>query len=71
LGLSSGYVTRAEDRFPKQGSRFPWQMHQSYLADHRIMRRKGLTDDGALEFTRRPARPAVDAAAVVVAERSA
>jgi monooxygenase len=71
LGLSSGYVTRAEDRFPKQGSRFPWQMHQSYLADHRIMRRKGLTDDGALEFTRRPARPAVDAAAVVVGERSA
>jgi cation diffusion facilitator CzcD-associated flavoprotein CzcO len=57
LGLSSGYVTRAEDRFPKQGSRFPWQMHQSYLADHRIMKRTGLTDDGALVFSRPSRRP--------------
>jgi cation diffusion facilitator CzcD-associated flavoprotein CzcO len=52
LGLTSGYVTRAEDRFPKQGSRFPWQMHQSYLADYRVMKRGGLADDGALEFSR-------------------
>ena len=42
LGLSSGYITRAQDRFPRQGSRFPWQMHQSYLADHRVMQRSGV-----------------------------
>jgi monooxygenase len=52
LGLTSGYVTRAEDQFPKQGSRFPWQMHQSYLADYRVMKRSGLADDGALVFSR-------------------
>jgi cation diffusion facilitator CzcD-associated flavoprotein CzcO len=34
LALSSGYVQRAADRFPKQGSRFPWQVHQSYLRDY-------------------------------------
>src|SRR3546814_14930590 len=28
LGLSSGYVLRSADRFPKQGSKFPWQVHQ-------------------------------------------
>jgi monooxygenase len=49
LGLSSGYVVRSADRFPKQGSRFPWQMYQSYFADHRVLRRGGFDD--ALEFT--------------------
>jgi hypothetical protein len=32
-------------------------MHQSYLADHRIMKRTGLTDDGALVFSRPSRRP--------------
>lgn len=63
LGLSSGYVVRAEDRFPKQGGRFPWRMHQSYLADHRVMKRRPLADDGALVFSagapaEHPSRPA-------------
>ena len=40
LGLSSGYVQRAGDRFPKQGSRFPWQVHQSYLRDYRALKRR-------------------------------
>lgn len=63
LGLTSGYVTRAEDRFPKQGSRFPWQMHQSYLADYRVMKRRGLLDDGALELSGpRPRRAPVPVA---------
>jgi cation diffusion facilitator CzcD-associated flavoprotein CzcO len=50
LGLSSGYVTRSADKFPKQGSRFPWQVHQSYLKDYRALRIKGIHDD-AMEFT--------------------
>jgi cation diffusion facilitator CzcD-associated flavoprotein CzcO len=58
LGLTAGYVTRAQDRFPQQGSRFPWQMHQSYVADHRIMKRGGLADDGALVFSRPSPRTA-------------
>ncbi|MEO7430346.1 MAG: NAD(P)/FAD-dependent oxidoreductase [Acidimicrobiales bacterium] len=45
LGLSSGYVQRSADRFPKQGSKFPWQVHQSYLRDHRALKRSGIDDD--------------------------
>jgi cation diffusion facilitator CzcD-associated flavoprotein CzcO len=48
LGLSSGYVTRAADRMPKQGSRFPWQVHQSYLADYRALKRSPVVDDAML-----------------------
>jgi hypothetical protein len=67
LGLTSGYVTRAEDRFPKQGSRFPWQMHQSYLADYRVMKRRGLLDDGALELSGpRPRRAPVPTSSATV-----
>ena len=40
LGLSSGYVQRSKDKFPKQGSRFPWQVHQSYLRDYRALPRR-------------------------------
>jgi cation diffusion facilitator CzcD-associated flavoprotein CzcO len=44
LGLSSGYVQRSAHRFPKQGSRFPWQVHQSYLRDYRALRLRGIKD---------------------------
>jgi cation diffusion facilitator CzcD-associated flavoprotein CzcO len=50
LGLTSGYVTRAADRMPKQGSKFPWQVHQSYLKDYRAMKMRGVDDEG-MEFT--------------------
>jgi hypothetical protein len=45
LGFTSGYVLRSIDRFPKQGSRFPWQVHQSYLRDYPILKRGGVEDD--------------------------
>jgi cation diffusion facilitator CzcD-associated flavoprotein CzcO len=45
LGLSSGYVQRSADRFPKQGSKFPWQVHQSYLRDYRALKRSRLEDE--------------------------
>jgi monooxygenase len=44
LGLTSGYVQRSADRFPKQGSRFPWRVHQSYLRDYRALRLRGIRD---------------------------
>jgi len=44
LGLTSGYVQRSAQRFPKQGSRFPWQVHQSYLRDYRALRLRGIRD---------------------------
>jgi cation diffusion facilitator CzcD-associated flavoprotein CzcO len=49
LSLSSGYVQRSADRFPKQGSKFPWQVHQSYLRDYRALKMSGL-EDAAMEF---------------------
>ena len=50
LGLTSGYVQRSAHRFPKQGSRFPWQVHQSYLRDYRALRVRGIEDE-AMRFT--------------------
>jgi monooxygenase len=38
-------VTRSVDKFPKQGSRYPWQVYQSYLRDYRALRLKGIDDD--------------------------
>lgn len=50
LGLSSGYVQRAVGRFPKQGSDFPWQVHQNYLRDVLMMKRTKVTD-GTMRFS--------------------
>ncbi len=50
LGLTSGYITRAADRLPKQGDRDPWRVHQSYLRDYRALKRHGV-DDPSMEFS--------------------
>jgi monooxygenase len=49
LGLSSGYVQRAADRFPQQGSRAPWRVHQNVLRDYGALRLAKI-DDGTLRF---------------------
>ena len=56
LGLTSGYVLRAQDRFPKQGTRFPWQVHQSYLKDYRTLKRSPLEDEAMVFSNPHPAR---------------
>ena len=61
LELSSGYVRRSVDRLPKQGSRAPWQVHQSYLRDWRTMKRTPLDDD-AMELVGPRASAPVSAA---------
>ncbi|MGY4396290.1 monooxygenase [Sphingomonas sp. UYAg733] len=33
LDFSSGYVTRAMEKFPKQGHRKPWKLYQNYALD--------------------------------------
>jgi cation diffusion facilitator CzcD-associated flavoprotein CzcO len=50
LGLSSGYIERGAHVFPKQGSRPPWQVRQSYLSDYRTIK-LGAVDDAVMEFT--------------------
>jgi cation diffusion facilitator CzcD-associated flavoprotein CzcO len=50
LDLHSGYVMRALDRMPAQGSRLPWRLHQNYVLDVRLLRHGPLEDEG-VEFS--------------------
>jgi cation diffusion facilitator CzcD-associated flavoprotein CzcO len=58
LGLSSGYVVRAADSFPKQGTRFPWKVHQSYLRDYRALKLSGIADEAMVFSNPVPAKEA-------------
>ena len=49
--LTSGYVRRAADRYPKQGDREPWINPQDYAKDKKMFR-KTPVDDGVMRFTR-------------------
>jgi monooxygenase len=49
LEFTSGYVQRAKDKLPKQGSKAPWRLHQNYLKDLLALR-FGSVDDG-MEFS--------------------
>ncbi len=51
LSFTSGYVQRAIDNFPKQGSKAPWTLRQNYALDLLDMKFSKL-DDGSLEFHR-------------------
>jgi monooxygenase len=55
IDFSSGYVQRAIDQFPRQGSKKPWKLYQNYVRDL-LSLRFGSVDDGALEFERRGER---------------
>jgi len=57
LDFTSGYVQRAIDRFPKQGTRAPWRLYQNYLLDILTLG-YGRLDDGAMEFSS-PRQPSV------------
>jgi monooxygenase len=57
LDFSSGYVTRAMEKFPKQGSRKPWKLYQNYAKDL-ITLKYGSVDDG-MEFSNPAPRVAV------------
>jgi monooxygenase len=50
--LTSGYVLRAIDQFPKQGSEDPWRREQNYARNRRALWRAPV-DDPALEFATR------------------
>ena len=50
LGLQSGYIQRAAHLLPKQGSKFPWQVHQSYLRDYRALKMSDV-DDGVMQYS--------------------
>jgi monooxygenase len=49
IDFSSGYVQRSIDKFPKQGSKAPWRLHQNYPMDI-VNLRYGSVKDSAMEF---------------------
>lgn len=67
LDLKSGYVQRAMESFPKQGSRTPWKLHQNYAKDLVMLRFGSLHDDGMV-FSKKPAVKAATAPTAIAAE---
>ncbi|MEZ4867826.1 MAG: NAD(P)/FAD-dependent oxidoreductase [Caldilineaceae bacterium] len=49
LNFTSGYVQRALDALPHQGSKRPWKLYQNYLLDL-LSLRFGQVNDGTVEF---------------------
>ena len=54
VNLTSGYVRRALDTLPRQGSRHPWRMYQNYMSDF-VSLRMQRANDGIMQFSRRGA----------------
>jgi cation diffusion facilitator CzcD-associated flavoprotein CzcO len=55
VDLTSGYVRRAVDTLPRQGSRRPWKLYQNYVRDL-LSLRFSRVNDGTIEFRRRGER---------------
>ncbi|MDB6143801.1 MAG: ethA [Pseudomonas sp.] len=53
LNITSGYVLRANDQLPKQGSKGPWHLRQNYLLDFVTLKYGGIAQD-AISFQRHP-----------------
>lgn len=49
-GFSSGYVLRAIEQWPRQGSVAPWRLKMSYASDL-VSIRHGAIDDGTMAFS--------------------
>lgn len=47
--LTSGYVVRANDRLPRQGSKEPWKVLNDFKRDQKVLL-KDPVDDGVLQF---------------------
>ncbi|MGW6693858.1 flavin-containing monooxygenase [Rhodococcus sp. NPDC054953] len=45
IDFSSGYIRRGIDRFPRQGDRAPWRLHQNYPLDVLALRYGPVTDE--------------------------
>jgi len=50
LGLTSGYIQRSAHLLPKQGTKHPWLVHQSYLRDYRALKMSDI-EDSIMEFS--------------------
>ena len=63
IDFNAGYVLRAIDQFPKQGSKTPWKLHQNYARDL-LGLKFGAIEDGAMEFAGTPVSAGVVGKAV-------
>jgi monooxygenase len=52
IDFTSGYIQRALHKFPRQGDKTPWCLHQNYARDV-LNLRYGALKDGAMEFSNR------------------
>jgi cation diffusion facilitator CzcD-associated flavoprotein CzcO len=50
IDFSSGYVQRSLDKFPRQGAKAPWRLHQNYALDLLTLR-AGPVNDGVMQFS--------------------
>ncbi|MEY3447413.1 MAG: hypothetical protein RIR45_2168 [Pseudomonadota bacterium] len=50
VDFTSGYIQRSLDKFPKQGNKKPWRLHQNYALDIVALRYASL-NDGTLVFS--------------------
>ena len=53
VDFNSGYIQRAIQTLPSQGSKHPWRLHQNYIKDLRMLRHGDL-EDGTMEFKPKP-----------------
>jgi len=44
LDFNAGYVLRANDMLPKQGSKHPWKVYQNYIRDLMSLKWSGVND---------------------------
>ena len=51
VDFSSGYIQRAAHKFPKQGTKRPWKLHQNYALDL-LNLRYGSVRDSAMVFSK-------------------
>jgi cation diffusion facilitator CzcD-associated flavoprotein CzcO len=50
VNMASGYIQRALNKLPKQGSVAPWKVHMNYALDLAMLRYRPV-DDGVMEFS--------------------
>ncbi|MCY1163776.1 MAG: NAD(P)/FAD-dependent oxidoreductase [Pseudomonadota bacterium] len=51
IDFSSGYIQRSLDKFPTQGNKKPWRLHQNYALDL-VTLRFGPVNDGTMVFSK-------------------
>ena len=61
LDFNSGYIQRSVHKFPNQGTKDPWRLHQNYLLDNMAIRLRQI-EDPQLEFMGPDLQPEQEAA---------